>query len=760
MTSQLQLVNYVLSDIMFKDPHQFEIFLRTQLGANINYNSMQWSPVTKQLTVFTGESLANPSTLVKLQDIVAMYPDPDPDPSYDPPESLSNPGELLTFDRNKNKVAVLSRGFPGQVLTCDPLASIGMRWKDVYNGASSGESPTITDDYIRYLEMYDSSGNIQIFPDDIHSIITYNIERRKDTPTFIHDEFSGEFTVTEPGTYLLTFKVGLRWSSAPVFTNGKVIIHLEVKPPNSDVFVDIIGTHRGNTLLRRYADGENSTFVQCIYRCVGGESFRVIVTEATKTGILVSSAGLSSANAFKCVLGAPGEDLTSAIYSHNTGYSMTLPLDAETSVDIPFQTNTLLDTMFFTKESDTVIRFNQSAGFYLNSVVGLETVGGNPGDSVTYMFNLMIDKGTGVWEPMTACWSKVSVVVGLDNISGTKSVILPIFAFFNGGTRLKLTCTFLSRTGTITVKTIDGGSVFLSMCFASANVKYQQAVRGFNAYSTIAQPLLFGTWSDIPINVTRVSHQVFIQNNTYTMLQCSEPGTYYILYKITVTTPANSLCNTTTRLVVNGGQGFFEAIGCRASQLITGGDRHSTMCGMALLNLGYNYQIKLQAVIRDLGTLRNTDIVSTVPECCEVFIAKFESTISPLPSPGDIVFGSHYKYVDDFQESSTTSTEFTEKLSISTANVPTGGYRINWNFFYTSSSPTGLVSIRLLRDDAFVVSDVILPIIQSNVYMPYNEFAVENLSGGIHRYSLQWKTLNGLDSASVKGAKIEIFRVT
>lgn len=93
-------------------------------------------------------------------------------------------------------------------------------------------------------------------------------------------------------------------------------------------------------------------------------------------------------------------------------------------------------------------------------------------------------------------------------------------------------------------------------------------------------------------------------------------------------------------------------------------------------------------------------------------------------------FGTQYDSAEDETETSTTSTGYTEKLSLVTAALPVGSYLVFWYFEVAISSANNTIQVRVQRDNT---TDVLLTIFvpsrsqSQGMYVPvsgFDEFAV------------------------------------
>lgn len=114
-----------------------------------------------------------------------------------------------------------------------------------------------------------------------------------------------------------------------------------------------------------------------------------------------------------------------------------------------------------------------------------------------------------------------------------------------------------------------------------------------------------------------------------------------------------------------------------------------------------------------------------------------------------------YQYAADVTETSTTSSTYQTKVSITTPAIPAGDYRIGFAF---NNRQTGLASggnwrVRLDNTtDLFTMSDA------SNTSTGFHGFPKVTLAAGIHTAAIQWNRTGG--TSFINNTYLEFWRVS
>lgn len=133
--------------------------------------------------------------------------------------------------------------------------------------------------------------------------------------------------------------------------------------------------------------------------------------------------------------------------------------------------------------------------------------------------------------------------------------------------------------------------------------------------------------------------------------------------------------------------------------------------------------------------------------------------IDALPA----VFGTETQNAASESESTTSSTSFVQKATISTPSIPAGTYRVGWNFEWQYESAANDALVRVQVDD----STTLLEMQQepsdagSDQWNPKGGFGYVTFgSAGTHTVDLDYRAANALYSAHIRRARLEIWRVS
>jgi hypothetical protein len=121
----------------------------------------------------------------------------------------------------------------------------------------------------------------------------------------------------------------------------------------------------------------------------------------------------------------------------------------------------------------------------------------------------------------------------------------------------------------------------------------------------------------------------------------------------------------------------------------------------------------------------------------------------------NIIFGAGYDYIEDLTSSSTTSTSFVEKLTLTTDSIDAGTYRIGLLFSLNISKNGGKIGTDFLLDS------VSLDESEHQLKKDHTEivsiFRHVELSQGIHTIILKYKKIK--DNPTISNSIIELWRV-
>jgi hypothetical protein len=131
-------------------------------------------------------------------------------------------------------------------------------------------------------------------------------------------------------------------------------------------------------------------------------------------------------------------------------------------------------------------------------------------------------------------------------------------------------------------------------------------------------------------------------------------------------------------------------------------------------------------------------------------------------SIGNVLFGSEFDYEIDNTESSTNSTTYQNKITVSTGDIPEGSYRLGWHFEWRISKSNAEFGFRVQQDNTTnFKEDTVSPFVDVNVWNPLTNFYyIETLSSGTHTFDLDYKSSSTSATAYIREARFEFWRVT
>jgi hypothetical protein len=122
------------------------------------------------------------------------------------------------------------------------------------------------------------------------------------------------------------------------------------------------------------------------------------------------------------------------------------------------------------------------------------------------------------------------------------------------------------------------------------------------------------------------------------------------------------------------------------------------------------------------------------------------------------LFGTQFNFVYDASESTTTSTTFQTKSTLTVKNLPIGTYRVGVSYTGSGSSTTYQFESRVLINGVQEGSTQIMRITNIANYDPATRAFMKVLSGNT-TIQLQWRSNNAAGTSRIRDAVIELWRV-
>ena len=119
---------------------------------------------------------------------------------------------------------------------------------------------------------------------------------------------------------------------------------------------------------------------------------------------------------------------------------------------------------------------------------------------------------------------------------------------------------------------------------------------------------------------------------------------------------------------------------------------------------------------------------------------------------------TEYYYAESEAVSSTTSTQFQQKLRLTTGSLSGGDYRINWSYAYSTTNNNRDMAVQIEIDDTTVIHDI-NPDGRSNNYAQSGGFKLVTITSGIHTIDLDFRRV-GNTTARLRHARLDIWKVS
>lgn len=120
--------------------------------------------------------------------------------------------------------------------------------------------------------------------------------------------------------------------------------------------------------------------------------------------------------------------------------------------------------------------------------------------------------------------------------------------------------------------------------------------------------------------------------------------------------------------------------------------------------------------------------------------------------------GTHFNYAESVTESTTTSTTYQTKLTLSVNNLPNGLYRIGVYYIWSGSSATYNFLSRVLLNSVALGDEHINRIANVANYIPHYRTFYKVLAGN-NTIQLQYRTSNAAGTSRIKNCIIELWRI-
>lgn len=131
-------------------------------------------------------------------------------------------------------------------------------------------------------------------------------------------------------------------------------------------------------------------------------------------------------------------------------------------------------------------------------------------------------------------------------------------------------------------------------------------------------------------------------------------------------------------------------------------------------------------------------------------------TLSIIVNAGD--FGTVYTAAESDAESTTTSTTFQEKLSLTTPSLDAGTYYVGWYFEYATDVNNKELEFRVQIDDTTDVLDI-NPEGRADKFVSSAGFNPTNFTSGVHTIDIDYRRLAPNTTAKIRSARLILWRI-
>lgn len=124
-----------------------------------------------------------------------------------------------------------------------------------------------------------------------------------------------------------------------------------------------------------------------------------------------------------------------------------------------------------------------------------------------------------------------------------------------------------------------------------------------------------------------------------------------------------------------------------------------------------------------------------------------------------VPFNNHHHEVSDVLLSSTTSTTYQNKLTLTTDSISSGKYRIGWVYEFTSSKSNFIAQI-IIDGSTELQNPNAGSGTKINAWTSASGFDYVNLTDGIHSISINYRSSKNNKQVNIRNTKIELWRIS
>lgn len=327
----------------------------------------------------------------------------------------------------------------------------------------------------------------------------------------------------------------------------------------------------------------------------------------------------------------------------------------------------------------------------------------------------------------------------------------------------------------------------------------------FDAYDSSGGTVVATTWVDVPLITERYkSTDLFSHSSSSPEVIIQESYVYIINARVTTAiTTGTSRTDSIMRIVKDSGSGYVEIPGTRAkmyNRTLNAGENTGNVTVVTSLNK--NDRIKVQAM-RDNGTSTlgleangsSLSIFTTTGEKGDTgndgapgsgsnLSIKHEGTtvsgspFSILNFTGSAVknvedqggaqaevyiepdFGAWYGWNNSDAESNTNSTSWVNKTTYTSPSVPTGNYRVGYQFEWRRNSASNDFKARIQLDSTTTIMEMNEEAKDTNSWHHVGGFVIVNLTNGVHTIDIDFSGETTGNTSYIRRARIEFWMIS
>ena len=618
-------------------------------------------------------------------------------------------------------------GSDTQVLTVDPLQPTGIKWENV----SSGTGGTGTDpNSNKYCNIY-SSGSQTLT--DTYQDILFDSDRRIDD-FYTHSLLEQELiTFNQPGKYFVYF----RCSTFVETGNNRASSGIRLVLDTGGGFNEIAGT-LAYMFNRDNDQGYNTCCTNIVLDVSAGDVIKAQVRREVGSTTIKTLQNASEIVIIRMTVDQ-ANDLTEylSVYksnSNNFGSSYS---------DLVFNTTRINDSIYTYSTSTGIVELTENGIYFITCNVSTQT---NSNTETQTSFRLVADTGGG--------YNEVSGSRGyMHNDDDPDSLNTGFISLvYNGTTGDKLKIQTIIDNGAGTASNVANGCnlnvIKLGSSLGQSTVKY------FDGYNDTGGTSISTSYTDIPIISENIKDSIYTHTASSPSITVTEDGRYIIFARICfVKSSGTTETAVKTRLVVDNGSGFFEISGTEAYSYHT-----NTSTGTQQSFIGATIQLAANSIMKLQGIIFDGNNIEVANYGTGISVMRLEPL--NVGQQGLVIFGTELNYVESTSTTSTNSLTYVQKIRLTTDNIPSGTYRIGFYYIWTIDNTNQDFTSRVQVDDSLDIHESTESIHRSNQDIATSGFSHVSLSLGVHTIDLDFKVDSGTTNASIKDARIEIWRLS